>query len=129
MTRAYCPTHEVHGDPDCDRTWQVYTCFAVDGTPLYVGISDHPATRLLWHAKYSGSGHWYYYCSRVEVSQPFTCRYDAHEAEIATIGRLHPAFNKHHNPAPREWMAPDGYSLRYGQIPLIECAAPSAVSA
>lgn len=125
-TRPYCPTHEWHDDPDVDRTWEVYRCYAADGACLYVGMTDHTRTRLLWHARYSGSCEWFYYCARVETLPRQRCRWEAHALEIAEIQRLRPAFNRHHNPDPSPWTKPERRVLGWGQYPPIVAAVAAA---
>jgi hypothetical protein len=101
VSRPYCPTHEVHGDPRYGRTWRVYYCYAADGVCLYVGMTEDTRVRMEWHAFYSPAMvSWFPYCARVEETQPFDCRWDAHAFEVAEIGRLCPPFNKHHNRHP-----------------------------
>ena len=116
---AYCPTHDYHGTEDDGLKWHVYTCYAVDGTPLYVGVSDDPRNRLVWHERYSLSCVWYYHCARVDVSPAIRCRHEAHALEVAEIQRLHPAFNKHHNPDPQPWVKPAERHLSYRELPEI----------
>lgn len=116
--RPYCPVHDLHDDPDVDRSWHVYYCYAADGTCLYVGLAEDVIGRLSLHGHYSSpSQSWFHYVASVEVGAAIPCRIDAHALEVGEIQRLRPACNRHHNPQPTPWTRPESRVLTYGQLP------------